>query len=433
MKPVTARRRTGSQSAQTSSRVAGSRRHRADHRLMLFMGLLILVGLIVLFAISPYQIHRINTEGGSLDQSHYMFKQLAYLGIGTGAFIAGSLLPLALWRKVAGPLVITALTLCALLALLGAFSAPPAMCFNGACRWFDLGFISFQPAEFLKFAVVVFAAVFLGQRMKAGKINNVQDTLVPIVILLGLAMFFVIGLQKDMGTGITIVGALIAMMIVSGVSLRLLAIGGAGILALGSLLIMLSPHRVERIVTFLNHSSVTDANSYHIDMAKVAIGSGGLFGKGLGNGVQAFGYLPEALNDSIFAVLGEIFGFIGLVIILGMFAALLARIMRTSERVSDPTMKLLAAGGFGWIATHVVVNIGAMTGILPLTGVTLPFLSFGGTSLLFMMATLGIIYQISRYTTFQLETKGGSDETSRSGRRFRGARNPGSSRHKRAI
>ncbi len=186
-------------------------------------------------------------------------------------------------------------------------------------------------------------------------------------------------------------------------------------------------------MTFLNHSSVTDASSYHIDMAKVAIGSGGLFGKGLGNGVQAFGYLPEALNDSIFAVLGEIFGLIGLVIILGMFAALLARIMRTSERVNDPTMKLLAAGCFGWIATHVVVNIGAMTGILPLTGVTLPFLSFGGTSLLFMMATLGIVYQVSRYTTFQIETKGGNDENNRSGRRLRGSRNPSSSRYQRAI
>ncbi len=433
MKPVTARRRNGSQSSQVPSKVAGSRRHRADHRLMLFMGLLILVGLIVLFAISPYQIHRINSEGGSLDQTHYMFKQLAYLGIGTGAFIAGSLLPLALWRKIAGPLVIVALTLCAILALLGAFSAPPAMCFNGACRWFDLGFISFQPAEFLKFAVVIFTAVFLGQRMKAGKINNVQDTLVPIAVVQGLAIFFVIGLQKDMGTGITIIGALVAMLIISGLSLRLLAVGGAGMLILGSLFIVLSPHRVERVVTFLNHSSATDASSYHIDMAKVAIGSGGLFGKGLGNGVQAFGYLPEALNDSIFAVLGEIFGLIGLVIILGMFAALLARIMRTSERVNDPTMKLLAAGCFGWIATHVVVNIGAMTGILPLTGVTLPFLSFGGTSLLFMMATLGIVYQVSRYTTFQIETKGGNDENNRSGRRLRGSRNPSSSRYQRAI
>ena len=430
MSPITPRRRNGSQTGQTTS---GGRRHRADHRLMLFMGLLILVGLIVLFAISPYQIHRINSEGGSLDQSHYMLKQLSYLGIGTAAFVVGSSVPLAAWRRFAGPMVIGALALCLLLALLGAFSAPPAMCFNGACRWFDLGFVSFQPAEFLKFALMIFIAAFLGRRMQSNSVNNIQETLVPIGILVALAVFFVIGLQKDMGTGITILGAIAAMLVVSGLSVRLMLLGGAGMAALGALFVVLSPHRVDRVVTFLNHSNVSDASSYHIDMAKLAIGSGGLFGRGLGGGVQAFGYLPEALNDSIFAVLGEIFGFVGLLIILGLFMALLARIMRTSERVADPTMKLLAAGAFGWMATHVVVNIGAMTGILPLTGVTLPFLSFGGTSLLFMMATLGIVYHVSRYTTFQQVSGGGSDESTRSGRRLRGARNPGSSRYQRAA
>ncbi len=429
MSPTTPRRRKGS---QTSQNAGVSRRHRADGRLLLFMGLLILVGLIVLFAISPYQIHRVNSEGGSLDQSHYMLKQLTYLGIGTAAFIVGSTVSLALWRRIAGPMVMGALFLCLMLALLGAFSAPPAMCFNGACRWFDLGFVSFQPAEFLKFSLVIFIAAFLGRRMQSNKINNVQETLVPIGILIALSVFFVIGLQKDMGTGITIIGAVVTMLVVSGLSLRLMLLGGAGLAAIGSLLVILSPHRIERVVTFLNSSGTTDASSYHIDMAKVAIGSGGLFGRGLGGGVQAFGYLPEALNDSIFAVLGEIFGFIGLLIIIGLFAALLARVMRTSEHVSDPTMKLLAAGAFGWMATHVVVNIGAMTGILPLTGVTLPFLSFGGTSLLFMMAVLGIVYHVSRYTTFQRSENGGSDEPTRSGRRIRGARNPGSSRYQRA-
>lgn len=431
MSPVTPRRRNGTQTGEKSG---VGRRHRADHRIMLFMGLLILVGLIVLFAISPYQIHRINSEGGSLDQSHYMLKQLSYLGIGTVAFIVGSLVPLSFWHRIAGPMVISAIVLSILLALLGAFSAPPAMCFNGACRWFDLGIVSFQPAEFLKFALVIFIAAFLGRRMQSNTVNSVQDTMVPLAVLVGIAIFFVIGLQKDMGTGITILGAVGAMLVVSGLSLRLLALGGLGLAVLGSLLIVLSPHRIDRVVTFLNSSQTTDASSYHIDMAMVAIGSGGIFGRGLGGGVQAFGYLPEALNDSIFAVLGEIFGFIGLLIIMGLFAALLARIMRTSERVTDPTMKLLAAGAFGWIATHVVVNIGAMTGVLPLTGVTLPFLSFGGTSLLFMMATLGIVYHVSRYTSYnQPKANGGSDETTRGRRRIRGPRNPSSSRHQRTV
>lgn len=406
------------------SRVAAtaSRRHRPDHQLILFMGLLVLIGLVVLFAISPYQIHRINADGGSLDQGHYMLKQIIYLLLGAGTFFVGSIVPLQMWRRFAGPLVMSALVVCAMLALLGLLSIPPAMCFNGACRWFNFGIVSFQPAEFLKFALLIFGAAFLGRRIQQGTINHANDTMVPIAILVAVAMFFVIGLQKDMGTGLTMLGIMLAMVIVSGVSTRLLAVSGAAIAGLGVLFVILSPHRMERIVTFLGAGGGSDANSYHIDMAKLAIGSGGLFGRGLGNGVQAFGYLPEALNDSIFAVLGEIFGFVGLVIIIGLFAALLMRIMRVSERLSDPMMRLLCAGVFGWLGTHVVVNIGAMTGVMPLTGVTLPFLSFGGTSLLFMMAALGVVYHVSRFTSYQILTQGSSHEATSSRRGVGGSR-----------
>lgn len=417
---MTSRRRHANTVAPVDAKVG--RRHRADNRLMLFMGLLVLVGLVVLFAISPYQIHRINSEGGSLDQSHYMLKQLTYLGIGLGAFIGAMMIPLAWWKRFAGPLVIVALALSALLAVLGAFSASPAMCFNGACRWFDLGIVSFQPAELLKFSLLIYIAVFLAARMKKGEVNDIEKTVVPLAILLGLSAFFVVVLQKDMGTGLTIIGTVAAMLVVSGISTRILAMGVGVAGVLGLLFILFSPHRIDRVTTFLGGTSVTDASSYHIDMAKLAIGSGGLFGRGLGGGVQAFGYLPEALNDSIFAVLGEIFGFVGLLIILGLFASLLARVLRTSDRVNDPMMKLISAGVFGWLATHVVVNIGAMTGLLPLTGVTLPFLSFGGTSLLFMMLSLGLVYQISRYTSYQT-IKGDHDETTR------GRRGVGRSRH----
>jgi cell division protein FtsW len=300
------------------------------------MGLLILVGLVVLFAISPYQIHRINAEGGSLDQGHYMLKQLTYLGIGAGVFSLSTMLPIPLWRRLASPLLLGAIALCMLLALLGAFSIPPAMCFNGACRWFDFGITSFQPAEMLKFAIVLYMAVFLAARVRDGKLNDLHQTLIPVITVLGIAALFVIGLQKDMGTGITIFGAVLTMLFLAGLSMRWIVLGGAGLVVLGGLLIVISPHRIERVTTFLSGNNVADASSYHIDMAKLAIGSGGLFGKGLGNGVQAFGYLPEALNDSIFAVLGEIFGFLGLIVIIGLFVALLVRIVQTSERLQDP-------------------------------------------------------------------------------------------------
>ena len=180
--------------------------------------------------------------------------------------------------------------------------------------------------------------------------------------------------------------------------------------------------------------SGADVESYHITQATVAMGSGGLFGRGLGQGVSPFGYLPEAVNDSIFAVLGETFGFIGLIVILLLFFMLLRRLLFIVDRVSDPTMRLIVAGVFGLIMTHVVVNVGAMTGIFPLTGVTLPFLSFGGTSLLFMMLSLGLVFHISRYTSHRLidDIKETGDEGSMRRRGVGRTRNASTRRHQRA-
>lgn len=427
-------RRVGSVQASSSSTEL-QRKHRPDYQIMLFMGLLLLVGLIVLFAISPYQIHTINQEGGQLDQSHYMLKQVTYLAAGAMAFAATASIPFVWWRKYAGKLLLAALAICLLLAVLGMFSLPPAMCYNGACRWFNFGFTSFQPAELLKFAVLLFMAGFLGSRIRAGKQNDVSETLVPIGIVLAVSAFFVIGLQKDMGTGITLLGVVMTMLIVANVRARLLAMCAGVLVAFGVLFIIFSPHRIARVATFLNSSSTTEASNYHIEMAKLAIGSGGLFGNGLGSSVQAFGYLPEALNDSIFAVLGETFGFVGLIAIMVIFGVLLRRIILMTDYLTDPGMRMIAAGVFGWVGTHVVVNIGAMTGVFPLTGVTLPFLSFGGTSLLFMMAALGLVYQISRFTSHSrhLQEREESGNEASGGRgRFRRSRDARARRYQRA-
>ena len=135
-------------------------------------------------------------------------------------------------------------------------------------------------------------------------------------------------------------------------------------------------------------------------------------GKGLGQSIQAFGYLPEANNDSIFAILGETFGFVGVIAILAIFMGLFVRLLRVMDSVVDPYIKLLVAGVFGWIVAQSIVNIGAMLGVIPLTGVTLPFLSFGGTSLLFVMAAMGVVYQASRFTTHGSRAEAGAGESS---------------------
>ncbi|PLS80796.1 hypothetical protein CYG49_04185, partial [Candidatus Saccharibacteria bacterium] len=217
---------------------------------------------------------------------------------------------------------------------------------------------------------------------------------------------------------------------------RYLAAGAAGLLGVGVLLIITSPHRIERVVTFFNPSAAGEAERYHIHQAAIALGSGGFSGRGLGQSIQAFGYLPEAVNDSIFAIFGESFGFVGLVVVLCIFFALLLRLLKIIDHIHDCTQRLLVAGVFGWVATHAIVNIGAMTGVFPLTGVTLPFLSFGGTSLLFIMTALGIAFHISRYTSHQLVTQttkaGGSYANSRSRRGLGRTRHASASGYQRA-
>lgn len=418
----------------TPASVVGIRRHRPDYQIVLFMGILVLLGLIVLYAISPARVELINQGGSTLDQAHFMQKQLLYLGIGLAAFAVASVLSPAWWQRHAEKILFAGFGACLLLAFLGLFLDSGIIIeTGGATRWFNFGIGSFQPAELLKFGLLLSIAGFLGRRMQQGKVNSVHDTLIPLAMLMGVASLFVIVFQKDMGTGITMFGMVMVMLIVSGLKARLFALSAAVLGGLGALLIVTSPHRIERVLTFLNPAAA-DASSYHITQAAIALGSGGLTGKGLGQSVQAFGYLPEAVNDSIFAILGETFGFIGVIVILALFFMLLRRLLLIVDRVNDPTMRLVVAGVFGLIMTHVVVNVGAMTGVFPLTGVTLPFLSFGGTSLLFMMLGLGLVFHISRYTTHRIidETKESGNEGSMRRRGVGRSRDASTRRHQRA-
>jgi len=402
------------------------RKHRPDYQIILFMGLLILIGLIVLYSISPARVELINANtDSSLDTAHFMERQLLSIGIGVGAFLVAAFLPYNFWQKYASKILWLGIGACVLLSILGLFMDGGLIIkTNGAVRWFNVGFGSFQPAELLKFGVIVFGAVFLARRVKEDNVNSLQASFIPIGIVLATASFLIIVLQKDMGTGITLFGAVLAMLYAAGLNKRLLGMGLLGLLGVGVLLIVTSSHRIERVLTFFSPSDVSDASSYHITQAMIALGSGGFFGKGLGQGVQAFGYLPEAVNDSIFAILGETFGFLGVMVILLLFGALLRRILKTMDATVDISARLMVAGVFGLIATHILVNVGAMTGVFPLTGVTLPFLSFGGTSLLFTMLGVGVVFAISRYTTHQELTAKQETTNSEGTERRRGVGRP---------
>ncbi len=385
---------------------SGQRRHRPDYLLVLFVVLLMFLGLVVIYAIGPQRANILNSVYGTdYDSNYFVIKQATSLTAALVSFIAFAYMPIAWLKKHAKTLLLAGFAASALLFLAGNLLdlEQVAQCSLGACRWFNLGpFGSLQPAELLKFGLLIFIASFLGMRMQQGQVNNVEKTIIPLAITVGIALFFTIVMQKDMGTGIAITSLAASMLMVSGVSksigVKLLLV----VLALGVVLIIAAPHRIERVVTFIKGDQAlvdeNDDSTHHIRQAMLAIGSGGFFGLGIGNSVQAAGRLPESINDSVFAIMGETFGFVGLLSIITIFTGLLMRILKITDRLNEPWMKLLAAGVFGWVSAHVVLNIASMIGVFPLTGITLPLLSFGGTSMVFIAAALGIVFQLSRFT-----------------------------------
>ena len=404
------------------------RRHRPDYMIILYTGILMLLGLVVIYAIGPQRANVLNNAVGSNYSDTYFFiKQTTSLLLALGAFAVMASLPYSFVVKHGLKVLVIGLAACALLAVASAAGWGIAANVNGATRWFDLGALgSLQPAEILKFGLLLYLGVFLGARVKEGKINSLKETLIPVGVMTAIALFFIVEVQQDLGTGIALTAIVLTMLFVGGINKKVgLTILGL-VLAAGVVLIVSAPHRIDRVLTYLkgDNTSTDDAGSYHIQHAKIALGTGFLFGVGIGNSVQATGYLPEAINDSVFAIMGETFGFFGLLALMAVFVALLLRLLKVMDHLVDIRLKLLVAGVFGWFGAHVILNIAAMIGIFPLTGITLPLLSFGGTSMIFITAALGLVFQLSRYTIHSSRIKESSHENSGSGRRLGRTRYP---------
>lgn len=417
--------RTARRVRQASARTADFvRKHRPDYSIIAYAALLVMIGLIIIFAIGPQRANLLNESSGSnLSDSHFIVKQTVGVALAVVAFFAFSflfrfekILQYKAWIFGAG--IAASLLLVLFGNILHVESV--AQCALGACRWLIIpGVGTFQPAELLKFGVLIYLAGFLAYRLQKGIINDTEKTIIPLLGVLVVCAVLVIWWQRDLGTGVALISIMVAMGMMAGIDKKIGMFLLGGLLISGLVMIIAAPHRIARVATFLkgDETSVNDPGSYHVAHAKIAIGSGGLFGVGIGNSVQAAGYLPEAINDSVFAILGETFGFVGLLLVLGLFYMLLRRIIRVMERLPDVRYRLLAAGVFGWIASHVIINVMAMIGMIPLTGITLPFLSFGSTSMVFIAAALGLVFQVSQYTVHQSEIKEVRHEDSRSGRR----------------
>lgn len=368
------------------------RKHRPDYFMVILIFVLSLIGLITLFSITPAL-----TSGDDSSTTQFMVKQVAFLLIGITAFVIISKIPLDFWRKYGNKIFLVALIICFILPIMGWLSIPPAYCTLGACRWFRLGSLgTFQPAELLKFGIVLFTAGFLAVKVAVNEVNSFRKTFLPLGLVVLSALFVIVFMQKDLGTGVSLLAIVLVQMVVAGVSGKVFLAVIASVAGLGVLAIATAPHRLARIATFFGQGDAT--TDYHINQAMIALGSGGLTGRGLGQSVQAYGWLPEAIHDSIFAVIGESLGYIGTFVVIICFAILLQRIVRQIDYLENTYLRLIIAGVFGWIAAHVILNIGAMTHMIPLTGITLPLVSLGGTSMLFIMSSLGLVFSISRYT-----------------------------------
>lgn len=393
------------------------RKHRSDRIIAILTLALIMVGLVVIYAIGPMRANFLNSVLGKQVYSEQSFfvHQLVTAVVAVVVMIIGFKLPYKLMQKYAKILMLGGLLACALLAMLAFGKSSLASCQLGGCRWFNLGPVNFQPAELVKLGLVFYIAQLIATRKKEGRFENSKDFWLPFGIVSAVALFFVIVLQKDLGTGAAMIAILLAMLWTSEISLKKFSIVLASIAVLGALAIISSPHRMQRLMTFSGKG-----NGYHINNAMMAIGSGGLFGVGVGNSVQATGYLPESINDSVFAVMGETFGFVGLMLVVAVFAILLIRLLKVANTLPDDEQRLAVIGIFAWIVSHVVINIAAMTGLMPLTGITLPLLSYGGTSMMFIALALGLCLQLSCYTGREVK-----NENISSGRRLGGAHHTG--------
>ncbi len=363
------------------------RKHRPDYWLPVIATGLLSIGLVVVYAISPGM-----SVLKGVSESYYISKQLIAILLGVAAFVILSKVPYTYWRKVVKPVIVVAA-----IAAVAVFAFGDQI--NGAHRWIQIGGVSFQAAELIKFALLIWLADFLARRKSEVALNDYHRTLKPLGIAFLAIAFVVAVLQSDFGSTAVMVGMGVSMMFVAGVPLKRLFMAGFILLAIGGLLIMTSSYRRDRVSTYLNPTADCQNAGYQSCQALIAVGSGGMFGLGLARSVQAYGYLPEAANDSIFAILAEKFGFFGVTIILAAFAMLFGRLTRIIERAPDDFARLLITGVLSWFSVQAIINIGAMIGLLPLKGITLPFISYGGTSLLFVTGALGIAFQISRYAS----------------------------------
>ncbi|MFA6184032.1 MAG: putative lipid II flippase FtsW [Parcubacteria group bacterium] len=324
------------------------------------------------------------------DQNYFISHQFLYGFLpGFLALYFFSRIDYHVWKKFAVPFFIVTIV-----ALILVFIPGVGKNIYGASRWINLGPISFQPSEMAKLSMVLYLAAWLASRGK-DRIRDIYEGMIPFLGILAIMGFLIIK-QPDVGTLGVVILISIAMFFVSGANLsHMWGIFFSGIVALAGLIVM-EPYRLNRMLVFLNPEHDPRGVGYQITQALLAVGSGGILGVGLGHSRQKFNYLPEPVGDSIFAIIGEELGMIGATVVVLLFIAFAFRGIRIARNAPDDFGKIVAIGIVSWVIFQAFVNISAILAIIPLTGIPLPFISYGGTSFIFIMVAMGILLNISK-------------------------------------
>lgn len=361
---------------------------KADRPFLIILCVLVIVGLFIFLSASSGLLA--NTSKGEVKYYSVMFNQLV-LGLGAGviACLVMSAIHYTWWRKMSFWIF-----LLSFIAMLAVFIPGLGFFHGGARRWVSLGSFNFQPAELYKVGFVLYLATLL--TAAKSKIETFKHGTLPFIVMLAVSAGLIL-MQPDTDTFIIVAVAGTAMFLTAGGKWKhVLLIGLVGVLGLVAL-VFSRPYLMQRVQTFMNPAKDPRGSSYQIEQSLIAIGSGGIFGRGFGQSVQKFNFLPEPIGDSIFAVASEEFGFVGSLTIIILYLAFTFRGFRVAVRSNDLYGSLVAVGIIVLISLQSFLNIAAMLAIIPLSGTPLLFISQGGTALFFALASVGIVINISRF------------------------------------
>jgi cell division protein FtsW len=356
------------------------RRGELEQRLLI----LVTLGLVAFGLVMVYSATSAAAAVGGNDPSYYLKRQGIYALIGVGAMLLAARADFRALKHLAPGLVLASIAL--LVAVLGIGTSV-----NGARRWISFGPAAFQPSEFAKFALCVWAAAHLARRRTP---QTLKELARPIGLLAGLFAILLLA-EPDLGTTISLVVMLGGMLLVSGAPVGVLTAGFTIATTLGIAAIWFEPYRRARVFAFLNPWDDAQGAGFQIVQAMIGMGSGGLFGVGLGQGVQKIFYLPEAHTDMIFAIIGEELGLVGVAAVIAAFGLFAYAGLRIALRCKDPFGKRLAAGLTVLVCGQASINLAAVMGLAPLTGIPLPFVSYGGTALVVSLAAVGVLLNIA--------------------------------------